>query len=159
MRKILIVALLLVGTLWAQADPARTVSQLYTYWVKYQNMKGLAAGREFEPVKGLFEPKLYAQLSLAYQHGPDDGAFVDVDPFCYNQMGGDKFTLGATQMKGGEALVPVTTIGMRDAKGNVTVHLHQSGGAWLVSDISYADGRDMLKDLADINKYPLKKKK
>ncbi len=116
--------------------PGGTVEAFYKWYLAHQD-RPFYRDRMAE-VQDLFDPALYGHLVEAFQKGPRDGAWVDIDPFSDSQMGADGYAIRVRQVAGDQAAVDVTVTNRRGGTTSLVVHLEERG-RWRVSDFEYSD--------------------
>lgn len=148
MRWSLLVLLFCCQPVWCQeASPGQVARRLYDWALKadYQTQKKLPE------VRDCFTPELYTQLSRAYAKNPDDGEFLDFDPFSNSQMGADGYDLGTAVVEGSRARVPVKVRISRGGETSYSCHLQRQNGRWRVSNFVYSKEFNLMSALKAIN--------
>ncbi len=103
----------------------------------------------FASQQARFTPRLYADLRRAFALTPDDGAFVDFDPFSGTQVGTFGHRVVGCRRQGGTGLsARVAVVVGRSTRSAVreevplAFSLERSGAGWRIADIRYLKGAD-----------------
>lgn len=121
------------------ADSYQTTQKFYDWFLQ----AGDHYRKNFSQARPFFTPELYDLLTEGFQKQPDDGWFVDFDPFSNSQMGLQAATVGKPKVLGaGLAMVPVTPVYGRGGASNyegdiIKVYLKKVGGEWKIANLAY----------------------
>lgn len=146
--RILMFFLLLTLAVTAEPTPEATARQFYGWLEK----RGEVAQKHLAEAQQWMTPELYRQLTAAYAKDPNEGEFLDFDPFSNTQMGASGYVLGSARMVGGQAKVPVTVKVLGGGTTRYTCILSEQAGDWRVANLVYTSDFNLLQVLREINK-------
>lgn len=152
------VSLALVIEAGAIASPApeTVVTQFYQWWVQSQDQ-----GRQrLSQQRAAFTPELYQQLVQAFRKQPQDGAWLDFDPFSFTQVSTQGMKVRSVRQSPSNPRVAEVDIevmaGLRGRSGTAVpmkVLLRQGGDRWQIDNLIYLSTWDNLRCLLrDINR-------
>jgi hypothetical protein len=139
---------------FAASTPQAVVTQFYQWYVQNQ---ANARGR-IDQQKSAFEPNFYQQLVLAFQKRPQDGRFLDFDPFSDSQVNTYRMVVRSTRRssyssQGAEVDIDVYA-GLRPPGTPVPIKVlvRQQDNRWQISNLVYMRSWDnLLCYLREIN--------
>ena len=149
MLRIYLLLLLLCCPAFSQAPPGpdQVARKLYNWALKADTQ----VGKKIAEARGYLSDELYSQLSRAYNKNPDDGEFLDFDPFSNTQMGASGYQVGKAVVEGSRARVPVKVQVLGGGETSYSCHLRRINEEWRVSNFVYSKDFDLLSALKAIN--------
>lgn len=147
-----VLGLLLFVPSVAQAEdlPQTIADRLYRSYMQSKGDRDLILAER----KADLTPELYQQLVQAFQKTPQDGAWLDVDPFSGNQMGISSYTVDTVKLWNKRLAHVYVTI--KVPRGNervpILVILEKSQNRWQIGDLVYFNGHDLMCDLREVNR-------
>lgn len=146
--RILLFLLMLCCAVQAEPTPDTTARNFYN-WLQ---QRGEHASKHLAEAERWLTPELYSQLTRAYAKDPNEGEFLDFDPFSNTQMGASGYRLGPARLVSGQAKVPVTVLILGGGTTRYTCVLTQGGADWRVANLVYGKDFDLLTVLRELNK-------
>ncbi len=137
-----VLSILLLAVLFsapASADSYDTTQKFYDWFLQ----AGDHYRKNFTEARPLFTPELYGLLTEAFGKQPDDGWWLDFDPFSNSQMGLQSASVGKPKVLGADlAMVPVTPLYGRGGASNyegdiIKVYLKKVGSEWKIANMAY----------------------
>ena len=155
----LISLVLVIGCFWFQtagsaANPPRgVVTEFYQWYVQNQDQ----ARDRFAQQKAKFDPQFYQQLVQAFQKNPQDGAWLDFDPFSNTQVSTFRAVVRASKQYQESAEVDVDVYaGLSSTRSTaipIKVLLVNQNNQWRISNFVYMQTWDNLRCwLREINR-------
>jgi len=157
----LLIPIVLGTILWVQASivvaadaPQVVVSQFYQWYVQNQDH----ARERIAQQRAAFDPAFYQQLVQAFQKGPEDGAWLDVDPFSGTQVGTYRIAVKSIAKK--DDFTAEVNIDVYAGLGPTRVEavpikvlLSNQNNTWQIQNIIYVRGwGNLLCELRAINR-------
>lgn len=140
--------LLLTGMAVAQTTPEAVAGKLYAWLQKVDDK----SSQRLSEAQEYLTPELYGLLTQAYNLDPNQGVFLDFDPWSNSQMGAEKYAVGKSKLVGGVAKVPITVHLRHAGVQKYTCMLKPAGDTWQVANLVYAPDFDLLSVLKDLLK-------
>ena len=140
---------------YATESPQAVVNQFYQWYVQNQ----LEVREKISQQQAVFDPVLYQQLVKAFQKGPQDGEWLDIDPFSATQVSTFKAVV-----KPGKPTLPNPRLAEVDVEvfaglrppGNpvsIKVLLGKPGDRWQIRNLVYLRSwNNLLCELKLINR-------
>lgn len=144
---ILLVLLLASVSAADQSSSYNTTEGFYDWYIK----AGLDYRDNFAQAQPYFTKELFTLLSKGFKNGPDDGFWIDFDPFINAQVDAERVSVGKPYTAGnGLDMVKVTPLSSRpmDAAGNkempvVKVYCVKQGSKWVIGNLVYPGDPEM----------------
>ena len=121
------------------ADSYDTTKKFYDWFLQ----AGDNYRKNFSQAEGYFTSELYSLLTEGFSKQPDDGWFLDFDPFSNSQMGLQAASVGKPKALGPDlAMVPVTPLYGRGGASNyegdvIKVYVKKVGSDWKIANMAY----------------------
>ncbi|WP_448514235.1 DUF3828 domain-containing protein [Parathermosynechococcus lividus] len=140
----------------ASLPPQAVVTQFYQWLVQHQDQ----SRQQLRQQQHHFTPELYQQLTAAFRKQPQDGAWLDFDPFSYTQvstLGMQVRTVTPSTTDPRSADVDIDVIaGLRGRRGTpvpIKVIMKKTGDRWQIDNLVYMSTWDNLRCiLREINR-------
>jgi hypothetical protein len=139
-----LVTILLAGPPTTAGSPATTVRAFYAFHFAHD----MAFTPESVRAKAdWLAPDLLALCETYFERptSPDEVPPIDGDPFTNSQEYPKRFRVGAAQVSGEAAWVPVLLEWSRGRPRSVTAHLVRIARRWRIWDVRFADGSSLRK--------------
>lgn len=139
----------------AAESPQAVVNQFYQWYVQNH----LEVREKISQQQAVFDPEFYQQLVKAFQKGPQDGEWLDIDPFSATQVSPFKAVV-----KAGKPMLPNSRLAEVDVEvyaglrppGNpvpIKVLLGKPGDLWQIRNLVYLRSwNNLLCELKLINR-------
>jgi len=128
------------------------VRQFYAwYWAASNDYR-----QSLAQARPLLEPSLYKQLQAAFNMEPDQGAFLDFDPFVNAQVNAKTCWVAPAKVNGDRARVPVfLTYERTKGTHGLEVSLGRTNGAWRIDNFIYSKDFKPARDAQAIEEAPV----
>ncbi len=138
----------------AASTPQAVVTQFYQWYLQNQPNER----RRIDQQRSAFEPDFYQQLVLAFQKQPQDGSFLDFDPFSDSQVNAYRMVVRSTRRSSysnQEAEVDIDVYAGLRPPGTpvpIKVLVQQQSNRWQISNFVYMRSwNNLLCYLREIN--------